>query len=69
MRQFTRLKEDASDSDIRLLLVADAEIFRLEAMVRWLDAADARIRRTPLPLALPALPARRSVRRRVGARR
>ena len=69
MRQYTRLKEDAAESDIRLLLVADAEIFRLEAMVRWLDAADARIRRTPLPLALPTVQPRRTARRRVGARR
>jgi DNA-binding PadR family transcriptional regulator len=72
MRQYTRLKEDAADDDIALLLVADAEIFRLEAVVRWLDAADARIKRmpTPLPLPLPASsPARRPVRRRAGARR
>jgi DNA-binding PadR family transcriptional regulator len=69
MRQYTRLKEDTAESDVRLLLVADAEIFRLEAMVRWLDAADARIRRTQLPLALPSAQPRRSARRRVGARR
>jgi DNA-binding PadR family transcriptional regulator len=73
MRQYTRLKEDAVDDDIALLLVADAEIFRLEAVVRWLDAADARIKRmpTPLPLPLPASsPARRPARRRaVGLRK
>src|SRR5215213_399712 len=33
MRGYTRLKEEADDTDIALLLVADAEIFRLEAMV------------------------------------
>jgi DNA-binding PadR family transcriptional regulator len=70
MRQYTRLKEDATDSDIGLLLVADAEIFRLEAMVRWLDAADARIRRMPVAVApSAAAQPRRVARRKVGARR
>jgi hypothetical protein len=27
-------------------LVVDAELFRLDAVVRWLDAADGRIKRT-----------------------
>jgi hypothetical protein len=56
-----------------LLLVADAEIFRLEAMVRWLDAADARVKRLPtLTSDHPqANPARRAARRntKIGARR
>ncbi len=71
MREYTRLKEDADENDIGLLLVADAELFRLEAMVRWLDAADARIKRlpAPLPLPLPSTPARRVARRKIGARR
>lgn len=69
MRQYTRLKEDADEHDIGLLLVADAEIFRLEAMVRWLDAADARIKRLPAPPPVPSVPARRPARRKVGARR
>ena len=30
-----------------LALVVDAELFRLEAVVRWLDAADARLSRLP----------------------
>jgi DNA-binding PadR family transcriptional regulator len=64
MHQYTRLKEDAGDEDIGLLLVADAEIFRLEAFVRWLDAADARLRnraKTAPPKAAPTThtPARR----------
>ena len=70
MRYYTRLKEDAGEHDIGLLLVADAELFRLDAVIRWLDAADARIKRLP-PLdelgATPAWP--RAARRRVGARR
>lgn len=69
MHEFTRVKQDAGEHDIGLLLVADAEIFRLEAMVRWLDAADARIKRlpeTPPPVA-PSV--RRPARRKIGARR
>jgi hypothetical protein len=55
MRRYTRLKEEADGDDIGLLLVADAELFRLEAIVRWLDAADARLRHLPAPPAAPAL--------------
>ena len=32
-----------------LALVADAELFRLEAIVRWLDAADVRLKQRPSP--------------------
>ena len=49
MQQYTRLKEAAAEDDLGLLLVADAEIYRLEAVIRWLDAADARIARLPAP--------------------
>ncbi len=69
MHQYTRLKEDAADHEIGLLLVADAEIFRLDAVVRWLDAADARIKRLPPPSETPASPVRLRARRKVGARR
>jgi len=54
MRRYTRLKEEAAEDDIGLLLVADAELFRLEAIVRWLDAADARLRHRPVPAPAPA---------------
>ena len=30
-----------------MALVADAELFRLEAIVRWLDAADVRLKQLP----------------------
>ncbi|SHN01066.1 PadR family transcriptional regulator [Actinacidiphila paucisporea] len=43
MQQYTRLKEHALD-DLSLLLVADAQLYRLEAVVRWLDATQARLR-------------------------
>jgi DNA-binding PadR family transcriptional regulator len=72
MQQYTRLKEDAPEHDIGLLLVADAEIYRLDAIVRWLDAAEARIRRLP-PIgerpATPATPTRRPRRASIGSSR
>ena len=43
MQTYTRLKEDATD-DVRIALVVDAELFRLDALLRWLDAADVHIR-------------------------
>jgi len=55
-------------------LVMDAELFRIDGLIRWLDAADARIRRNPVEpgepaVATPAVPplVRRS--RKLGARR
>jgi DNA-binding PadR family transcriptional regulator len=70
MHEYTRLKEDADEDDIGLLLVADAEIYRLDAVIRWLDAADARIKRLPAAAEGPiASPMRRVGRPRIGARR
>lgn len=45
MQQWTRLKEDEAAYDLSFALVADAELFRLDAEVRWLDAADGRLKR------------------------
>ena len=45
MQQWTRLKEDESRFDLAFALAVDAELFRLDAVVRWLDAADGRLRR------------------------
>jgi DNA-binding PadR family transcriptional regulator len=45
MQQWTRLKEDADDGDLAFALVVDAELFRLDSVVRWLDAADGRLKR------------------------
>src|SRR5689334_3682819 len=80
MQQWTRIKESESESDMSLALVVDAELFRLDSVIRWLDAADGRIKRSGLenmrsaapgappktPKAPGALP---SVRRRVGVRK
>jgi DNA-binding PadR family transcriptional regulator len=68
MQQWTRIKEAEAGSDLGLALVVDAELFRLDAVIRWLDTADGRLKRAaadppqPAPAPLPRL------RRRVGTR-
>ena len=77
MQQWTRIKETealGAESDMSLALVVDAELFRLDAIVRWLDAADGRIKRAaadPVQVetttgTTQAVP---SLRRRIGARK
>jgi DNA-binding PadR family transcriptional regulator len=72
MQQWTRLKGDADEHDVGFALVVDAELFRLESLIRWLDAADARIARlaTDVPEAMPATTSSvPKARRRVGSGR
>jgi DNA-binding PadR family transcriptional regulator len=45
MQEWTRIKEDGAEGDLGLALAVDAELFRLDSVVRWLDAADARLKR------------------------
>lgn len=45
MQEWTRVKRDAAPEDLNLTLVVDAELFRLDSVMRWLDAADSRLRR------------------------
>jgi len=47
MQRYTKVKAAAAADDIPLALVADAELFRLEAIVRWLDAAEVRLKSVP----------------------
>jgi DNA-binding PadR family transcriptional regulator len=47
MQRYTRIKAAAREDDVAVALVADAELFRLEGIVRWLDAADVRLRQPP----------------------
>ena len=67
MQRYTRIKAEAAEDDVALALVADAELFRLEAIVRWLDAADVRLKqkRPPAPAQVadlaPELPAEMEV--------
>jgi hypothetical protein len=49
MQRYWRLKAQAAEDDVGLALVADAELFRLEAIARWLDAADTRLTMYPPP--------------------
>ncbi|HLV59202.1 MAG TPA: PadR family transcriptional regulator [Natronosporangium sp.] len=50
MQQYTNLKAQAPEHDVELALVVDAEVFRIEGMLRWLDTAAARLRhRAPRP--------------------
>jgi DNA-binding PadR family transcriptional regulator len=59
MQQWTRLKEDESQLDLSFGLVVDAELFRLDSVIRWLDAADGRIKRAgvnPMPAPEFSLP-------------
>ncbi len=69
MQQWTRLKEDEAEQDLGFALAVDAELFRLDAVVRWLDAADGRIRRTSVDPAEPAPSSLPRLRRRVAVRR
>lgn len=72
MQRYTRVKADGGD-DVALALVVDAELFRLDAMIRWLDTVDSRLKRSapdvevpqlsPLPATLPVeAPSARSAR-------
>jgi len=71
MQQYTRLKEDLTDGEIGLALVVDAELFRLDGVIRWLDAAEGRLTRRGADA--PAAAARHTAperwRRRIGVRR
>ena len=72
MQQWTRLKEGEARDDLGLALVVDAELFRLDAVTRWLDAADTRLRRAAAEPARPAPaagPAPAPQLRRLGVRR
>jgi DNA-binding PadR family transcriptional regulator len=45
MQQWTRIKEEDTGSNLNMSLAVDAELFRLDSVVRWLDAAEARVNR------------------------
>jgi DNA-binding PadR family transcriptional regulator len=66
MQRYTAVKADADADDLPLALVVDAELFRLEAAVRWLDAAETRLR--DRPVASSRVPSRAPVPGRSGVR-
>src|SRR3984885_7758482 len=43
MQEWTPIKEGRAGGDLGLPLAGGAELFRLDSVVRWLDAADARL--------------------------
>jgi len=69
MQQWTRLKEDEAHFDLAFALAVDAELFRLDSVVRWLDAADGRLRRSNHESTMDASVAPPRIRRRTGAHR
>jgi len=68
MQQYTGVKAEAPEHDVGLALVVDAELFRLEGVVRWLDAADARLKRLPADGSAAAAPVSPRVSPRLGGR-
>jgi DNA-binding PadR family transcriptional regulator len=68
MQQWTRLKENEAEFDLGFALVVDAELFRLDALVRWLDSADGRIKRAASEPHRPEAFPMPKLRRRVGVR-
>jgi DNA-binding PadR family transcriptional regulator len=69
MQQWTRLKEDEALFDLAFALAVDAELYRLDSSVRWLDAADGRLRRAALESTTDAAVAPARIRRRIGVPR
>ena len=74
MQEWNRLKEEEAEFDLAFALVVDAELFRLESVLRWLEVAEERLRRAqadgwpPAPVA-PVSMAVLQRRRRIAARR
>ncbi|MGH9293569.1 MAG: helix-turn-helix transcriptional regulator [Acidimicrobiales bacterium] len=54
MQQWTHLKEDEASFSLDFALVADAELFRLDGVIRWLEAAESRLKRAALEPSRPA---------------
>ena len=67
MQEWTRIKREKADSDLDLGLRIDAELCRLDSVIRWLDAADGRLMNAaaspprPAPPTLPLLPGKAGV--------
>jgi DNA-binding PadR family transcriptional regulator len=67
--EWTRLREDEAEFDLGLALAVDAELFRLDSVIRWLDSADSRLLHGPIELATDVASSAPVLRRRVVARR
>jgi DNA-binding PadR family transcriptional regulator len=69
MQQWTRLKENEADLDLSFALVVDAELFRLDSVIRWLDAADGRLKRASFEPAKAVPSSLPNLRRKSGVRK
>ena len=69
MQQRTRVKQDRAGHDLGLVLRIDAELFGLDSVIRWLDAADSRLMHAAFSPPWPAPPALPRLRGRAGTRR
>jgi DNA-binding PadR family transcriptional regulator len=69
MQQWTHLKEDESRFDLGFALVVDAELFRLDSVIRWLDTADGRLKRASLEPPAPPQSPLPKVRRKASVQR
>lgn len=69
MQQWTRLKEDEGEFDLPLALVVDAELGRLDSVIRWLDTADGRLKRAEVAPPAPTAASAPRLRRRLAVRR
>jgi DNA-binding PadR family transcriptional regulator len=67
MQRWTRAKQEEAGHDLGLALRIDAELFGLDSVIRWLDAAGSRLMHAaaspprPVPPALPRLRSRAGV--------
>ena len=69
MQRWTQLKQDEADNDLAFGLAVDAELFRLDSVVRWLDAADGRLKRAAVDPPEPATSAVPRPRRKIAVPR
>jgi hypothetical protein len=65
MQRWTRMKSASSEDDPAFTLMVDAELLRLEGMVRWLDIVDGRLAQRPKRTKAPSRPAPRPITKEV----
>jgi DNA-binding PadR family transcriptional regulator len=66
MQQWTRIKLERADHNLDLGLNIDAELFRLDSVIRWLNAADGRLMHAAVSPPGPAPPTPPRPRERAG---
>jgi DNA-binding PadR family transcriptional regulator len=66
MQWWTRIKLEKADNNLDLVLNIDAELFRLDSVIRWLNAADGRLMNAAVGPPRPPSPALTRPRERAG---